>query len=141
MLAKIRQFWTENEGRIILVLGFILVSVISFEAGLLKGREYTQKPLIIEKTAVLPEGDLKPAESAAVSQNLASEASNVLNATMQGQNSQVPNCAFVGSKNSNKYHLPTCRWAKSIKPENMVCFSSAEDALKKGYQPDKNCIK
>ena len=42
-------------------------------------------------------------------------------------------CAFVGSKNSNKYHLPSCAFAKRIKPENLVCFTSKEEAEKRGY--------
>lgn len=142
MLTRIRQFWEENERYIVLFLAFILISAISFEAGLLKGREIEKKPLVIEKIANLAEEGQKPAENASQGLNSGSEASltsNIVNA--QGQNSQPQNCAFVGSKNSNKYHLPTCRWAKNIKPENVVCFSSADDAAQKGYQPDKNCIK
>jgi len=42
---------------------------------------------------------------------------------------------FVGSKNSNKYHPPDCRWAKQIKPENQIWFSSHEEAKAKGYTP------
>lgn len=48
-------------------------------------------------------------------------------------------CVFVGSKNSDKYHLPTCSWARRIKPANRVCFSSEEDARSKGYTP--GCLK
>lgn len=40
---------------------------------------------------------------------------------------------FVGSKSSDKYHYCTCQYAKKIKPENIVCFSSVEDAKSKGY--------
>jgi hypothetical protein len=42
-------------------------------------------------------------------------------------------CTFVGSKNSNKYHAPTSRCAKQIKPANIVCFDSVEAATAKGY--------
>jgi len=48
---------------------------------------------------------------------------------------------FVGSKNSNKYHLPSCRFAKKIKPENQVWFSSKEEAESKGYKPCGTCMK
>lgn len=48
---------------------------------------------------------------------------------------------FVASKNSNKYHLPTCRFAKKIKPENQVWFSSAAEAEARGYQPCGTCMK
>jgi len=46
---------------------------------------------------------------------------------------------FVGSINSNKYHYPDCKWAKKIKPENKIWFSSPEDAQSKGYVPCKVC--
>jgi hypothetical protein len=43
-------------------------------------------------------------------------------------------CAFVGSKNSTKYHLPTSGSAKRIKPENLVCFMSVDEAVARGYE-------
>lgn len=46
---------------------------------------------------------------------------------------------YVGSKNSNKYHYPTCRSAHKIKPENLVTFNSAKDAQAAGYVPCKVC--
>lgn len=48
---------------------------------------------------------------------------------------------FVGSKNSTKYHLPSCRFAKNIKPQNQVWFSSLEEAESRGYKPCGTCIK
>lgn len=46
---------------------------------------------------------------------------------------------FVGSVNSNKYHYPSCYWAKKINPKNEIWFSSAEDAQAKGYVPCNVC--
>ncbi|MBN1663424.1 MAG: hypothetical protein JW943_07480 [Deltaproteobacteria bacterium] len=46
---------------------------------------------------------------------------------------------FWASKNSNKYHYPTCRWAKKIYPQNLIKFSSPEEAIKAGYVPCKVC--
>jgi len=46
---------------------------------------------------------------------------------------------YVGSKNSNKYHYPTCRAAQKIKPENLVTFKSAKEAQAAGYVPCKVC--
>lgn len=132
----IKQFWLKHETKVVLIIGFILVAVIAFEAGILQGQKWQQKPLIIEK----------PAQTEAVATE-SQTPSQTQNSVLEGQKqteatSTTPqNCAFVGSKNSDKYHLPTCRWAKQIKPENIVCFSSTEDAVSKGYQADKNCIK
>jgi hypothetical protein len=44
-------------------------------------------------------------------------------------------CQYVGSRNSDLYHLPTCAAAKRIKPENLVCFATPEEAAQKGYKP------
>lgn len=46
---------------------------------------------------------------------------------------------FVGSSTSKKYHLPDCRYALKIKPENKVYFQSAKEAKSQGYLPCKSC--
>ncbi len=48
-------------------------------------------------------------------------------------------CKYVGSKNSDKYHIPSCIWAKKIKPENLICFGSIKEAEDKGYKPCSVC--
>ncbi|MEM2098113.1 MAG: Ada metal-binding domain-containing protein, partial [Methanothrix sp.] len=46
---------------------------------------------------------------------------------------------YVGSTTSRKYHLPECRYAKKIKPEHVVIFSSKEEAESRGYEPCRVC--
>lgn len=46
---------------------------------------------------------------------------------------------YVGSKNSDIYHFPACRFAKTIKPENLVWFSSTAEAKAAGYRPCGTC--
>ncbi|MDD5464346.1 MAG: hypothetical protein PHP62_04295, partial [Candidatus Moranbacteria bacterium] len=46
-------------------------------------------------------------------------------------------CAYVGSKNSDKFYLPTCSYAKRVKPENLVCFKPAEEAIGQGRTESK----
>ena len=58
-------------------------------------------------------------------------------ASEQGQ--KEPERKFVGSKNSNKFHNPSCTWAQRIKPENRVYFASVAEAEKAGYVPCKIC--
>jgi hypothetical protein len=135
--TKTTDFWQKYEHKIILIVGFVLVAVISFEGGLLKGQKTAQNPIIIEKPAENASDSNQAVRGVSQAQNLPSEAKkdpNDINALPQ-------TCAFVGSKNSNKYHLPTCRYAKNINPENRVCFSSKIEAESRGYLPDKNCIK
>lgn len=46
---------------------------------------------------------------------------------------------YVGSVNSDKYHRSSCEWARKIKPNNEIWFSSAEDAHSQGYVACKVC--
>ena len=46
---------------------------------------------------------------------------------------------YVSSKNSQVFHSPQCRSAKRIKPENLVGYSSREEAIKAGKRPCKVC--
>jgi hypothetical protein len=53
--------------------------------------------------------------------------------------SLVADLKYVGSANSNKYHIPYCKWAKKISPENLVTFKTAQETVKAGYVPCKVC--
>lgn len=46
---------------------------------------------------------------------------------------------YVGSSQSDKYHLPTCRYAQAILPANQVWFASEAEALAAGYVPCGVC--
>jgi cytoskeletal protein RodZ len=157
--SKLKNFWFEYETKVVLVIGFILVAVISFEAGTLKGQKWQQKPLIIEKPAQISENNANKADLSDVenTQKVENQADN--SQTTQNNSSQAPNlvpesvktpdgtnispavCALVGSKKSTIYHKPTCQFAKHIKPENQVCFGSEEEAKSKGYSPCGTCFK
>jgi hypothetical protein len=46
---------------------------------------------------------------------------------------------LVGSKTSNKYHYPTCKWVKAIKPWNLIKFKSVAEAQARHYVPCPLC--
>lgn len=46
---------------------------------------------------------------------------------------------YVGSRNSQVFHLSTCRFAQNIKPENLVVFESREAAINAGRRPCAVC--
>jgi len=46
---------------------------------------------------------------------------------------------YVGSVNSDVFHYPNCSYVNSIHPENMIWFSSRDDAVAHGYRPCKRC--
>lgn len=47
--------------------------------------------------------------------------------------------SYVASKNSDKFHYPSCSYADRIKSSNLITFSSRDDALSSGYSPCKVC--
>ncbi|MCX6763141.1 MAG: hypothetical protein NTZ97_00175 [Candidatus Moranbacteria bacterium] len=135
-----KEFIKNHENKLILVLGFILVAGLSFEAGLVRGKGNPESPIVIEKPSPSSKIEPQAANPAPASADTPFVQSSQNLSSVPAQ-PETKNCAFVGSKNSNKYHLPTCQYAKRIKPENIVCFSSVEDAVSKNYLPDKGCIK
>ncbi|MEI7891095.1 MAG: hypothetical protein WCI36_03940 [bacterium] len=137
LFNKIKDFFFENETKIMLFVGFCLVSAISYEFGVLQGQKWQQKPLIIEKpsdTQIGQETAIAAIPDASVMTKTAS-ASQSATKTVTVPN--MANCAYVGSKSSNKFYLPTCSYAKRIKPENVVCFKSADEALGQGRTESK----
>jgi hypothetical protein len=140
MWKMIREKWLEYETKVVLVVAFVLVAAIAFQAGFLRGQKNAEGPIIIEKSVEAVSGVEAVNLDSSQAQNTAQGVSQETKVETTGE-VEKSGCAFVGSKNSNKYHLPTCRYAKNINSENKVCFSSAQDATTKGYLPDKNCIK
>jgi hypothetical protein len=46
---------------------------------------------------------------------------------------------YVASKNSKVFHKPECSSAKRIKPENLIGYSSRDEAINAGKRPCKRC--
>jgi len=46
---------------------------------------------------------------------------------------------FVGSKNSDVYHYPSCSSAKRITSANIIYFVDAQDAVNQDYRPCEIC--
>ena len=46
---------------------------------------------------------------------------------------------YVGSIDSDKYHIPGCRHAEKILPENEIWFDTEEEAAAAGYSPCGTC--
>lgn len=142
---KIRAWFETYGSKLILFSSVLLAIALAFEGGFLVGRDRRTDPIIItapadayvsvatvteeEKTVEIPK--TQTAKDVSPGTSLLSSSSTSKN--------ESESCAFVGSRNSDKYHLPKCSWAKRIKPENRVCFTSAADAESKGYKP--GCVK
>ncbi len=55
------------------------------------------------------------------------------------QEIEISEGSVVGSVNSDVYHLPWCSGAKRISDDNLIIFTSSEEARKSGYRPAGNC--
>ena len=137
---KIKELFLKYEQKIVLIIAFCLISAISYEFGVLQGQKWQQKPLIIEKPANISEEQKSLNLTNSGASGTAQTATSQAVATSTGSTTNTTGCAYVGSKSSNKFYLPTCQWAKSIKPENVVCFKSAEEAIGQGRTESK-CTK
>ena len=140
--SRIGKFWPVYEQKIVLAIGIILVAAISFEAGFLHGQKNKQEPVIVNKATAVETASAKTSQDQTNAGNTKTTPADSKTVSVENTaTDSTQKCAFVASKNSNKYHLPTCRYAQNIKPENKVCFSSKEEAESRGYQGAKCCIK
>jgi flagellar biosynthesis protein FlhF len=46
---------------------------------------------------------------------------------------------FVANQNSDVYHCSDCKWSKKIKPDNIIKFSSAQEAEAHNFLPCSSC--
>ena len=46
---------------------------------------------------------------------------------------------YVASKESDKYHYPSCRWTSSINDSNLAHFDSEDEAIASGYSSCGTC--
>ncbi len=147
MSNLIKKIWKEHDQKILFFLAFILIAAVSFNAG--RTYENTKESAQINVKINPLEAD-NPKEEKILALGEALERKGI-DPTAAGSNNKESGksvgaenpqeCMFVGSKNSDKYHLPDCRYAKNIKRENLVCFSSTEEAEKQGYVAAGCCIK
>ncbi len=125
--AFLSKIFSLHKERILVFVALLAASALSFEAGWLEGSARQSEPLIIRLPAAV-----QMTESVSESPETAS-VSTVAPASGVEAAPNTATCVFVGSRNSDKYHLSTCGVVKRIKPENRVCFSSKEDAERRGY--------
>jgi hypothetical protein len=122
MLSHLKNFIKNNSQDIFIIAVVILVALISFGIGRLSAPK--TEPIQIMNS-----------EKASV-ENLVPERGQ---GTAQGENQEDYEEKVVGSKNSDKYHLPNCPGAKQISEQNKIWFNSIEEAEKAGYSPAGNC--
>ena len=115
---KILEWFGQNEVKLICFLGIVLISIMAFVFGVLKGAGLSQKPIMVMRPESPPIVIEKGGEGDIISEK---------------------DCMYVGSVKGKKYYPPTCSFAKKIAKENLRCFTSDEDAKNKGYTKSLSC--
>ena len=140
------NFLKNNQEKLLLLLGFILV----FSAGFFSGHFYSQEKddskydIIIED----PDQSCKDLFNANPIKEYIEFSNSSSSAQIKGTQSEISNDInlqnktgmFVASKNSKVYHSSDCQYAKRIKDENKIWFKSAKEAEEMGYKPH-SCVK
>ena len=122
MLAKIKNFVKEKFQDIFIILVIVFVALIAFGIGRLTSPK--TEPVLIKNLEKASVQDISPEQE---------------QGTVQGKIQSDYQGKVVGSKNSDKYHLPECPGAKQISEQNKVWFDSIAEAEKAGYSPAANC--
>ena len=108
-----------------MTLVVLLVGVVSFGLG-----RHSVAPL------ANPAANQFAEQQAAVPAAIPAATTTTLPETAVGETTPTQ---YVGSRNSDKYHLPWCSGAKRIAAENRVTFASEAAAREAGYSPAANC--
>lgn len=116
LAQKIKQFLMFPPTDLIIVAIIILVGIASFGLGRLSASSKEKTPVTIVNSA----------QTASMSDSIDVQ-------PQQGGG------GVVASKNGTKYHFPWCSGAQRIAEQNLITFTSIEDARKAGYTPAANC--
>lgn len=128
-----KDWFSRDHTRLALGIGIFSAGLVGYSLGILRNSSVAEVPLAM--SIVSPrEATLAPT---VLGDATSKKADGAVKPDVTVKTSV--NCAFVGSKNSTLYHLPSCASARRIKEENKHCFTSSEDALARGYRP--GCLK
>lgn len=151
IVAMMIQWCRLYAREILLSCGALALCLLCFEMGYITGESHMSQPIVVEPvaTSIAKTCDaVSVSNDATVRNGAAEQATAEQGVSAQGATQSLPVstpktqtevspppsiCAFIGSKNSTKYHASSCAVAKRIKAENKVCFVSPEDAQSKGY--------
>lgn len=131
-LKELKDIFLKNEDRIVLITGFILVSIISFGIGRLSVEYQPSKPPMI-----IDDRNVKFPDTENISSNIGGAADQEKITASEAANTETPSGKIIGNKKSMIYHVPGGRFYDSITQENRIYFSSEEEAKKAGYRRSK----
>lgn len=140
-INKIKEFWSANDQKILTILAIILVTMVSFRAGQTheKNNSVTKIDVSLNQLATANPAQEKIKTLGETLERKGIDITTDKDNAGKNGSAEQQECFLSGSKNSDKYHQASCRNANNISDKNKVCFSSVEEAEKKGYIPAKCC--
>lgn len=121
MLIKIKSFLGTRDGQnIAIILVIILVAIASFILGRFSLSE-TKTTVLDTSVSAVPQIPISGSQSTPSIQNVSSMG------------------PFVASRNGTKYYTKDCSGARRIKPENLISFTTKEQAEQAGYTWSSTC--
>jgi len=142
MISEIKKFFKDNEADVILVIGIILISLISFGSGWLLGSNSGLPSEAAQENIKIEDQEIVSVENSSLESSLAETIEIEENQQIEAETkTETPSTEkqIVASKNGTVYHYVWCSGAKRIKEENKIYFDSPEEAEAAGYRPAKNC--
>lgn len=95
--------------------------------------------LLGSSPAFVPNGVLEELSRAFRESRLGDQQGQIGRAAQHIEQLTASGTVHVGSMNSVRFHLPTCRHVPRILPENLIRFADRDEAVAKGYVPCGTC--
>ena len=113
--------------RIICCLLILIFSLSLCSCGRKSNTEGTESRPVV----VLPNGD---------KQTVTIDISSINNSSKDTPSDPI-NMIYVGNKNSKIFHKENCKSVSNMKSENMISFSTIDEAIANDYKPCGVCLK
>jgi hypothetical protein len=150
-IARLWALWQTHKKQSSLIIAGLLILAIGWQLGRITSPYYAAHPIIFNESPIADENNgsleslIELREEVEQLRNPSTEkdsAGTVQAATSTATPSPAPPTAsqekvFAGSRNSNLYHHISCSAWQRIKEENIIWWSTREQAEAAGYSPSK----
>ena len=155
MLTSLWVFYKSHRNHLGTIVLGLLLFVAGFQAGKVTSPYYSASPIIFNDRECnecsssggsrveldnLKEEGIAQRQPSKNEKPVATNLDENSNQVIAGATTEIEKKAFVGSKNSDLFHDPSCSSAGRINEANQVWFASQADAESAGYSPSK-CTK
>ncbi|MBI3458849.1 hypothetical protein HY061_01135 [Candidatus Azambacteria bacterium] len=111
ILEKVKQFFVDNQSRLIIIASFILITSIAYSLGFIAGRLSFGQAITVNQV-------------------------DVSKLFIKNDNQAKP---FMASKDGDYYYPRNCSSASVLKEENLLEFSTKKEAEDFGYKQSEKC--